>query len=53
MNEDPSFLIKMSARLLTDPEGGQLSDEQRNERGITEDADRLLKITGELLNMSQ
>jgi len=44
----------MSARLLDGPEVGQLAMRQKELiRGITEDADRLLKITGELLNMSQ
>jgi signal transduction histidine kinase len=50
----PLSSIKMSARLLTDLRIGQLSGEQMELiQGITEDADRLLKITGELLNMSQ
>jgi signal transduction histidine kinase len=44
----------MSARLLTDLRVGQLNGEQQELiRSITDDADRLLKITGELLNMSQ
>jgi PAS domain S-box-containing protein len=50
----PLSSIKMSARLLTDLRVGKLSGEQMELiQGITEDADRLLKITGELLNMSQ
>ncbi len=50
----PLSSIKMSARLLTDERVGQLNGEQKELiRSITDDADRLLKITGELLNMSQ
>lgn len=50
----PISAIKMSARLLTDPRVGELNGEQQELiRSITEDAGRLLKITGELLNMSQ
>ncbi|HWB92508.1 MAG TPA: ATP-binding protein [Puia sp.] len=50
----PLSSIKMSARLLTDPRVGALNPEQQELiRSITDDADRLLKITGELLNMSQ
>jgi PAS domain S-box-containing protein len=50
----PISSIKMSARLLTDLRVGQLNGEQQELiRSITDDADRLLKITGELLNMSQ
>ena len=50
----PISSIKMSARLLTDKRVGDLSNEQQELiRSITDDADRLLKITGELLNMSQ
>ncbi len=50
----PISSIKMSARLLTDLRVGALNSEQQELiRGITDDADRLLKITGELLNMSQ
>jgi PAS domain S-box-containing protein len=50
----PISSIKMSAQLLTDLRVGALSEEQQElTRSITEDADRLLKITGELLNMSQ
>ena len=50
----PLSSIKMSARLLTDLRIGALNAEQQELiRSITDDADRLLKITGELLNMSQ
>jgi len=50
----PISSIKMSAQLLTDLRVGQLNGEQQElVRSITDDADRLLKITGELLNMSQ
>jgi len=50
----PISSIKMSARLLTDLRVGDLNGEQQELiRSITDDADRLLKITGELLNMSQ
>ena len=50
----PLSSIKMSARLLTDLRVGALNHEQQELiRSITDDADRLLKITGELLNMSQ
>lgn len=50
----PISSIKMSSRLLTDRRVGELNGEQEELiRSITDDADRLLKITGELLNMSQ
>ncbi len=50
----PISSIKMSARLLTDARVGELNTEQQELiRSITDDAGRLLKITGELLNMSQ
>jgi PAS domain S-box-containing protein len=50
----PISSIKMSASLLTDLRVGELNGEQQELiRSITDDADRLLKITGELLNMSQ
>jgi PAS domain S-box-containing protein len=50
----PISSIKMSAQLLTDLRVGELNEEQQELiRSITDDADRLLKITGELLNMSQ
>jgi signal transduction histidine kinase len=44
----------MSAQLLNDERIGTLSNEQKELTGsIAEDADRLLKITGELLNLTQ
>ncbi|AXY77211.1 HAMP domain-containing protein [Paraflavitalea soli] len=50
----PISSIKMSARLLTDNRVGALNTEQQElTKSITEDADRLLNITSELLNMSQ
>lgn len=50
----PISSIKMSARLLTDERNGALDDNQRELiHSIRDDADRLLKITGELLNMAQ
>lgn len=50
----PISSIKMSARLLEDERVGGLNKEQQELlRGIQDDADRLLKITSELLNMSQ
>ena len=50
----PISSIKMSLQLLTDLRVGALNGEQQELiRSITDDADRLLKITGELLNMSQ
>jgi PAS domain S-box-containing protein len=50
----PISSIKMSAQLLTDERTGSLSAEQKELiSSIREDADRLLKITGELLNMTQ
>src|SRR5580692_4236963 len=50
----PLSSIKMSARLLTDLRVGALNHEQKELiNSVREDADRLLKITGELLNMSQ
>ena len=50
----PISSIKMSARLLTDTRVGDLNGEQQELiRNIKDDADRLLTITGELLNMSQ
>jgi PAS domain S-box-containing protein len=50
----PISSIKMSAQLLTDLRVGELNGEQQELiRSITDDSDRLLKITGELLNMSQ
>jgi len=50
----PISSIKMSARLLSDLRVGELNNEQQELiRSITDDSDRLLKITGELLNLSQ
>lgn len=50
----PISSIKMSASLLTDNRVGALNPEQQElTKSITEDADRLLNITSELLNMSQ
>jgi PAS domain S-box-containing protein len=50
----PISSIKMSAKLLTDERTGNLNSEQSELiTSIREDADRLLKITGELLNMAQ
>jgi PAS domain S-box-containing protein len=50
----PISSIKMSLQLLADLRVGALNGEQQELiRSITDDADRLLKITGELLNMSQ
>ena len=50
----PISSIKMSAQLLTDNRvGGLNADQQELIKSIYDDSDRLLKITGELLNMSQ
>ncbi|GAC1437771.1 MAG: ATP-binding protein [Sediminibacterium sp.] len=50
----PISSIKMSADLLADNRVGNVNTEQRELiTSILDDADRLLKITGELLNMSQ
>jgi PAS domain S-box-containing protein len=50
----PISSIKMSAQLLSDDRIGSLSNEQKELiQSIRDDADRLLKITGELLNMTQ
>lgn len=50
----PISSIKMSAQLLTDSRVGNLNPEQQELiKSIADDAGRLLKITGELLNMSQ
>lgn len=50
----PISSIKMSASLLNDARVGQLNREQQDLiKSINDDSDRLLKITGELLNMSQ
>jgi PAS domain S-box-containing protein len=50
----PISSIKMSAQLLSDNRVGNLNEEQ-NEliKSISDDSERLLKITSELLNMSQ
>ncbi|HLO53778.1 MAG TPA: ATP-binding protein [Saprospiraceae bacterium] len=50
----PISSIKMSLQLLEKDEIGPLNEEQRNLiESIKDDASRLLKITGELLNMTQ
>lgn len=50
----PISAIKMSVQLLENEQIGNLNDEQKNLLdSIKEDAGRLLKITGELLNMTQ
>lgn len=50
----PISSIKMSAQLLQDKRIGQLSSEQDElVKSITDDSERLLKITSELLNMAQ
>ncbi|MBC7426763.1 MAG: HAMP domain-containing protein [Bacteroidia bacterium] len=50
----PISSIKMSLQLLENEEIGKLNDEQKNlVESIKDDASRLLKITGELLNMTQ
>ncbi|MCE7067039.1 ATP-binding protein [Dyadobacter sp. CY326] len=50
----PISSIKMSLQLLESQQTGALNDEQKQlTESIKEDSDRLLKITGELLNMSQ
>jgi len=50
----PISSIKMSVQLLEDIRIGNLNREQKNLlEGIKDDADRMLKITGELLNMTQ
>lgn len=50
----PISSIKMSATLLNDERIGGLNKEQVELiKSITDDSERLLKITGELLNMSQ
>jgi PAS domain S-box-containing protein len=50
----PISSIKMSAKLLTDDRTGTLNSEQQELiNSVREDADRLLKITSELLNMTQ
>lgn len=50
----PISSIKMSLQLLENDQVGTLNDEQKNlVDSINEDANRLLKITGELLNITQ
>ena len=50
----PISSIKMSAQLLQDKRIGNLSPEQTDlVKSITDDSERLLKITSELLNMAQ
>lgn len=50
----PISSIKMGVRLLENGKTGNVNEEQQQLlEGIAEDADRLLKITGELLNLSQ
>jgi PAS domain S-box-containing protein len=50
----PISSIKMSARLIKDSRVGNLNTEQAELiNNIDEDAERLLRITGELLNMTQ
>ncbi len=50
----PISSIKMSLQLLENEQIGKLNDEQKNLiESIKDDASRLLKITGELLNITQ
>lgn len=50
----PISSIKMSAQLLNDERIGKLAPEQKELlKSIREDTERLLRITGELLNMAQ
>lgn len=50
----PISSIKMSLQLLENEQIGNLNDEQKHlVESIKDDANRLLKITGELLNMTQ
>lgn len=50
----PISSIKMSLQLLENDQIGQLNDEQKNlVNSIKDDSERLLSITGELLNMTQ
>jgi NtrC-family two-component system sensor histidine kinase KinB len=50
----PISSIKMSLQLLENDQIGDLNDEQKSlVHSIKDDASRLLKITGELLNMTQ
>ena len=50
----PISSIKMSAKLLKDERVGSMNDEQRDMvTNITDDTERLLRLTAELLNMTQ
>jgi signal transduction histidine kinase len=50
----PISSIKMSARLLTDERTGSLAEDQKQLiNSIGDDAERLLKITSELINLAQ
>ena len=50
----PLSSIKMSLQLLENEKIGSINEEQKNlVESIKDDANRLLKITGELLNMTQ
>lgn len=50
----PISSIKLGVQILENSQTGNLNEEQKElVEGIKEDADRLLKITGELLNMTQ
>lgn len=50
----PIFAIKMSLKLLEDERVGKVNEEQHKLiQNIKEDSQRLLKITGELLDLSQ
>ena len=50
----PISSIQMGLQLLENNQIGNLNDEQKNlVNGIKEDSERLLKITGELLNITQ
>lgn len=50
----PIASIKMSSQLLNDDRVGKLNEDQKDLlKSINDDAERLLKITGELLNISQ
>jgi signal transduction histidine kinase len=50
----PISSIKMSAQLLSDDRTGPLADDQKQLiNSISDDAERLLKITSELINLAQ
>src|SRR5439155_27250880 len=50
----PISSIKMSTRLLSDERTGLLAEDQKQlVNSIGDDADRLLKITSELINLAQ